>query len=50
MMKTMYLMLTMMISDQTISERTPYTLEGIGWRPCLKHSRSAYRGLVPMSP
>src|ERR1017187_7498105 len=48
----MYLMLTTSVSDQTISESTPYTFSLVGAMPYsgLKHSRNAYSGLVPMSP
>jgi hypothetical protein len=48
----MYLNETMKLSDQKISERTPRTLSlvrGMLWAP-VKHSLSAYSGLVPMSP
>jgi len=41
-----------MISDQKIKDTTPRTFSvvtGIAWTP-EKHSRSAYSGLVPMSP
>ena len=43
MMKTMYLKLTTRISDQRISDSTPYTLSGVGVSPYsgLKHSRRA---------
>ena len=43
---------TVKMSDQKTSESTPRTLAwvtGIACRPS-KHSRSAYNGLVPMSP
>ena len=49
---TWYLSVTTMISVQKISDRTPKTLaceSGIACGPW-KHSRSAYSGLVPMSP
>ena len=51
-MNTMYLTLTTRISDQRIRERTPRMFGGVGVIPysALKHSRSAYSGLVPMSP
>src|SRR6266852_5330299 len=49
---TRYLIEMMMISDQTMSDSTPMTFCGVGRTPCSlrKHSRSAYSGLVPMSP
>jgi len=52
MMKTMYLMLTMEMSDQTMSESTPLMFAELATSPYsgLKHSRKAYKGLVPMSP
>jgi len=42
-MKTMYLMLTISISDQSISDKTPYTFGGVAASlySVLKHSRSA---------
>ena len=47
-----YLIVTTSTNDQTIRERMPKTLSGVTVNPCdsWKHSRSAYRGLVPMSP
>jgi len=43
MMNTMYLIATILISAQTISDKTPYTLLVVGSNPCsgLKHSWSA---------
>ena len=40
MIKTMYFIATMLISDHTISESTPYTLAAVGSKPysALKHS------------
>jgi len=40
------------MSDQKTSESTPITFSGVGAMACgpWKHSRSAYSGLVPMSP
>jgi hypothetical protein len=47
-----YLTDTVMISDQKTSDSTPYTLPTVTGMACTpsKHSRSAYSGLVPMSP
>jgi hypothetical protein len=47
-----YLTLITRISDQKIMERMPKMCLGSGSIPCsgLKHSRTAYSGLVPMSP
>jgi hypothetical protein len=48
----MYLNETTKLMDQKMRERTPITFSGVGgmlWCPA-KHSLSAYRGLVPMSP
>ena len=43
MMNTMYLMLTIKISDQTIDDSSPYTVDTVGAKPYsgLKHSRKA---------
>ena len=51
-MKTMYFTLTTRMSVHRISDSTPTMLPGVGWMPYsgLKHSRSAYSGLVLMSP
>lgn len=42
----------MIVNAQKTSERTPRTLFLVSARACsgLKHSLSAYRGLVPISP
>ncbi len=47
-----YLIDTVTMSDQKISESTPSTFSGVTGIACTpeKHSRSAYSGLVPMSP
>ncbi len=47
-----YLNVTTKVIAQKTSERTPSTLSGVGGTPCgpVKHSFSAYSGLVPMSP
>jgi hypothetical protein len=47
-----YLNVTTNVIAQKTRERTPMTFSGVGgtgWLPA-KHSRSAYSGLVPMSP
>ncbi len=43
MMNTMYLTLTIKISDQTIKDSSPYTVDTVGVRPYsgLKHSLKA---------
>ena len=48
----MYFTLTTQISDHTIIDSTPMTFSAVGSTPwaLLKHSFSAYSGLVPMSP
>ncbi len=47
-----YLKVTTKVIAQNTSETTPTTFSGVGATPCgpLKHSLSAYSGLVPMSP
>ncbi len=53
MMKTMYLIETMITSDQNTSDRMPRTFAasiGTGWCVPPKTSLIAYSGLVPMSP
>jgi hypothetical protein len=49
---TRYLMVTVMVIAQNTSDSTPNTLPRSAATPCgpLKHSLSAYSGLVPMSP
>ena len=50
-MKSMYLILTTMINDQKIKETTPKTFAPFTGRlVALKHTASAYIGLVPISP
>jgi hypothetical protein len=51
-MSTRYFTETTRMSDQTMSDSTPMTFAGPESMACVprKHSRSAYRGLVPMSP
>ena len=48
----MYLSVTISSNAHTINEQTPSVLAREKVTPCsaLKHSRTAYRGLVPMSP
>lgn len=52
MMNTRYFAVTTTSSAQRMSDRMPYTLLGVTGMPYSgrKHSRSAYNGLVPMSP
>ena len=47
-----YLIVTTRTNDQNTSDRTPITLSDVTGMPCgpWNASRSAYRGLVPMSP
>ena len=44
--------MTTKVIAQNTSERTPSTFSWLGGTECVpeKHSRSAYSGLVPMSP
>src|SRR5688572_21047438 len=52
MMKVRYLPAITMMSDQTMSDRTPKMLSWVGATACSPstHSLIAYSGLVPMSP
>ena len=51
-MNPTYLTVTTTVSDQKISEATPNRFTSFRAMACwpLKHSRTAYKGLVPMSP
>jgi hypothetical protein len=52
MISVTYLSVTTIMMAQNTTDRIPRTLGGVNGRPCgpVKHSRSVYSGLVPMSP